>query len=427
MPAPSTPSTVNFIQAAPFTLAGAGSSIGDVTITLSSMVGIDGNNIVTADLGSYAFGTLEPGNGTQEEAILFTGITQNANGTATLTGVSSIMFKQPYTLTTGLTKTHAGASKFILSNDAAFYNNFTLYLNSIAGAGAANASTTVKGIVEAATSAEINAGTATGSTGAVLAVTPDALLASNYNLTFTGLISPYAGSSAPTNWLLCDGSAVSRTTYSALFAITSTTYGVGNGSTTFNLPDLRARTPIGIGAVTKVATFASRSSNVITVTGLSNTASNEFQTGQTVLYTAASGAMTGLTTLTTYYLIRTGNLTFSLATTLANAQNGTAISLSSDGTGTQTFTLTLTTRTLGETGGEETHAMSSSELLSHNHPYNVSASGSQNGYYLTEQYAGVNNWSPNPSTNVFNPTTKGGNQAMNNMQPFLGINYIIHI
>jgi hypothetical protein len=52
-----------------------------------------------------------------------------------------------------------------------------------------------------------------------------------------GTISPYAGTLAPANWLLCDGSAVSRTTYSALFAVISTTYGVGDGSTTFNLPE----------------------------------------------------------------------------------------------------------------------------------------------------------------------------------------------
>ena len=57
---------------------------------------------------------------------------------------------------------------------------------------------------------------------------------------------PYAGSTAPTGYLLCDGSAVNRTTYAALFAITSTTYGVGNGSTTFNLPDLRGRVPVGV-------------------------------------------------------------------------------------------------------------------------------------------------------------------------------------
>lgn len=50
---------------------------------------------------------------------------------------------------------------------------------------------------------------------------------------------------APTGWLLCDGTAVSRATYSDLFAVISTTYGAGNGSTTFNLPDLRQRFPLG--------------------------------------------------------------------------------------------------------------------------------------------------------------------------------------
>lgn len=194
MSAPSTPTTINFVQAQPFVLAGSGASIGDTTLVLQSMVGIDGQNIVTADLGSFAYGTLEPGNGAQEEAILFTGVTQNANGTATLTGVQSLGFKTPYTLTSGVQKTHAGASKFILSNDAAFYNNLVLYMNSIAGAGAANASTTVKGLVQAATSAQINSGTATGSTGAVLAVTPDALLASNYALS-SGVSAALAGSS----------------------------------------------------------------------------------------------------------------------------------------------------------------------------------------------------------------------------------------
>lgn len=60
-----------------------------------------------------------------------------------------------------------------------------------------------------------------------------------------GVIYPYAGSAAPTGFLLCYGQAISRSTYSALFAILSTTYGVGDGSTTFNIPDLRGRIPLG--------------------------------------------------------------------------------------------------------------------------------------------------------------------------------------
>ena len=60
-----------------------------------------------------------------------------------------------------------------------------------------------------------------------------------------GMISPYGGASAPTDWQLCYGQAISRTTYSALFTAISTTYGVGDGSTTFNLPDLRGRVVAG--------------------------------------------------------------------------------------------------------------------------------------------------------------------------------------
>ena len=53
-----------------------------------------------------------------------------------------------------------------------------------------------------------------------------------------GVVQAFAGKTIPSGWLLCDGSAVSRTTYAALFAVIGTTYGAGNGSTTFNLPNL---------------------------------------------------------------------------------------------------------------------------------------------------------------------------------------------
>ena len=63
-----------------------------------------------------------------------------------------------------------------------------------------------------------------------------------------GIIQMYGGLTAPTNWLFCDGSAVSRTTYSALYTAIGTNYGIGNGTTTFNLPNLQNRMPIGKGA-----------------------------------------------------------------------------------------------------------------------------------------------------------------------------------
>lgn len=64
---------------------------------------------------------------------------------------------------------------------------------------------------------------------------------------WAGVIQMFAGSTPPAGWLLCDGSAVSRTDYATLYAAIGDTWGAGDGSTTFNLPDLRGRAPIGAG------------------------------------------------------------------------------------------------------------------------------------------------------------------------------------
>ncbi len=61
-----------------------------------------------------------------------------------------------------------------------------------------------------------------------------------------GVIKLFGGSNAPDGWLLCDGSAVSRTTYSDLFALIGTAYGEGDGSTTFNLPNIKGKTVVGL-------------------------------------------------------------------------------------------------------------------------------------------------------------------------------------
>jgi microcystin-dependent protein len=233
----------------------------------------------------------------------------------------------------------------------------------------------------------------------------------------TGFILPYAGSSAPTGFLLCDGSAVSRTTYAALFAITSTSYGIGDGATTFNVPDLRSRAVIGVGTGTKVYTFASRSSDTITATGMANSATNENITGNAVVYVSTGSVITGLTSSTTYYLIRQTATSFKLASSLANAVAGTAISLSSDGSGTQTFTFTLSARALGDTGGEENHSQLAAEIAAHTHTV-----GQQTAYA-----GGANNGAnaqSSAATQAVSGST-GSNTAMNNMQPFLSVNYVI--
>ena len=67
----------------------------------------------------------------------------------------------------------------------------------------------------------------------------------------TGVVQLFAGSSAPNGWLICNGQAVSRITYAALYAVIGTTYGAGDGSTTFNIPNLVNKTVRGSNSLGK--------------------------------------------------------------------------------------------------------------------------------------------------------------------------------
>ena len=110
-------------------------------------------------------------------------------------------------------------------------------------------------------------------------------------VTPAGCMSPFAGSTAPTGWLLCYGQAVSRSTYATLFGVISTTYGVGDGSTTFNVPDMRGRGFIGLDNL-----GGSAASRVAAATSLGDTGGAEtadlahtHTTGDVTLTAAQSG------------------------------------------------------------------------------------------------------------------------------------------
>jgi len=92
----------------------------------------------------------------------------------------------------------------------------------------------------------------------------------------TGVVLPFAGTAAPTGWLLCFGQAISRTTYSSLFTAIGTSYGVGDGSTTFALPDLRGR--VAGGKDNMGGTTASRLTSTGGVVGTTLGASGGSQT-----------------------------------------------------------------------------------------------------------------------------------------------------
>jgi microcystin-dependent protein len=73
------------------------------------------------------------------------------------------------------------------------------------------------------------------------------------NSVLTGTVQMWPTVTAPSGYLLCTGTAVSRSTYAALFAVIGTTFGVGDGSTTFNLPNYSDRMPIGAGTIGALA------------------------------------------------------------------------------------------------------------------------------------------------------------------------------
>jgi microcystin-dependent protein len=159
-----------------------------------------------------------------------------------------------------------------------------------------------------------------------------------------GSLTMYAGATAPSGWLLCNGASVSRATYSTLFGIVGSTYGGGDGSSTFNLPDFRGRAPIGAGT--------------------------------------GAGSSTGAFT--------------------TGAPTGTA----------------LDARTLGTWGGAQTHVLTIAQLASHSHPGQI-VFGSGGGGSSAVVPSG-NNPQAQPTTG-----STGSNEAHNNMQPSLVVNFII--
>lgn len=178
---------------------------------------------------------------------------------------------------------------------------------------------------------------------------------------FVGEVRAMCNATPELGWAAI-GTAVSRTTCAGLFAVCGTTYGAGDGSTTFDPPDGRGRVLVGAGTGTQVlvTTGATASGNAVPI------ASNDaWHTGMQVATTNVSGFTGGLSN-STYYIRRISATSVKFYTTLAAAlQDGTPVTIS--GTGNVTMTHTLTARAAGEKFGHEARGQHGTEVGAHLH------------------------------------------------------------
>lgn len=269
-----------------FTLGSSISST-QTTILLSSFkVPVTGTDITMASMGtSIAFGTLAPGT-SSSELISFTGVTQNSDGSALLTGVTRGLDKEyPGTEDTTFKQPHAGQTIFILSDAPQVFNQYTAkvnaetitgkwtfpaggnasapvsgssytaptddleyaskkYVDDIAIAGSPDATTTIKGIVQVAAQAEVLAKTALGGTGASLSVRPDTLAST--------LLSDYKADTGAANaYVITPVPAITAYTVGQIFSFKATN--ANTTTSTLNVNGLGAKTINKAGGATALS------------------------------------------------------------------------------------------------------------------------------------------------------------------------------
>ena len=210
----------------------------------------------------------------------------------------------------------------------------------------------------------------------------------------TGCIQMWAGSNAPnSNWKICNGDAISRSTYSALFGVIGTTYGAGDGSSTFNIPDLQSRVPIG-----KSGTYGLGSTG-----GAATVASSGSVSAITPAGTVSTSVSVNNHTLTTSQIPSHYHFT-------SSSGNGFPNQVQSNGA------LTVTSKSNGGAGnndyiffgvsGQANQSPSQSVGGGGSHNHGASASSSFSGNSVTPSYTG---------------------SATSVVQPYVALNYIIRL
>ena len=473
-------------------------------IKLNRLTDSNGEALSMADFGSIGYLTINPGSDTTE-VISFTGFTVNADNTVTIdTGIVRGLAVVSDFAAGGYGKGHSSGTPAIISNNPQFFEAMLDYMESLANAGAADASINVAGIVQEATTAEIDADTGEGTTTRRLFANPAKLAASKYGTRLpseveknflgaaTGSLMPYCGDTTPTGFLAADGVAFALDTYPALAAVLLGKYGLPTGEeftgdagtdifnktahglsdgervmlysddtlpaglsentiyfvisattntfqlstssggsaiditdtgtgthsfvTSINVPDMRGSVVVGKGQKTKTFNFVD--GDVDIATEIITVDSNQFlYSGQAVALTTDGVLPTGLSA-TTYYVIYVSDATIKLATSRANADDGTAVDITAAaGGGTHTLTLSVNASgfAVGGEGGEEKHTIQTEEIASHVH--GVTNDGGGGGVFTLT--------GGNAVGTVSDTSAAGGDTPHNNMQPFVVANWII--
>jgi microcystin-dependent protein len=172
-----------------------------------------------------------------------------------------------------------------------------------------------------------------GGTGATTAAQARTNLGLSTLLIPSGTMVMWPTATAPTDWLLCDGTAISRTTYSNLFALFGTTFGAGNGSTTFNLPNYKNRMPYGADTVAIGATGGSADSIVVSHTHTATSTSTVTDPGHlhSNVYTPGSGEAYGFVGGNPYLATSRNTATNTTGITVATATTNTTTGASGTG------------------------------------------------------------------------------------------------
>ena len=238
-----------------------------------------------------------------------------------------------------------------------------------------------------------------------------------------GVIHAYAGLHAPSGYLLCQGQQVSRTVYADLFRVIGTSYGIGDGSTTFHLPDLRGRVVVGLkdddSDFNTLAKKAGSKTHTLTVNEMpSHTHKQNAHKHTSGGSSSSTGSHTHTATSNS-----TGAHTHTVSGTAASAgthQHDSTFNMGynvhADGAAfAKAYKSTTWNGTVADDGAH-THKVSGTAASAGSHSHTITVnSGGAHSHTIT---VSVDN------TTAVNQAT-GGGEAHNNMQPYLVMNYII--